>query len=176
MQSDAGASCEWDIGTGLHFGEQNLNMCKVCADDRSCDAASYTDNGDGTVKSSCCGLVWQQVVDVAGGDGSGRGMGLYTLAGAKAYCAGLTLAGGGWRLPTIEELYSLVVLGQMPKQPVINRTVFPATPPDNTWSSSPVAASMLLPGAVDYVWIADFYDGTTTTQQPEALDNVRCVR
>lgn len=171
--SDAGIGCEWAIGTGLDNGKQNLNMCTACADDTSCDAPSYTDNGDGTVTSSCCGLVWQQVVDEQGGDGSGFGRGLYTFAGAEAYCAGLTLAGGGWRVPTIEEFYSLVLLDQTPVNPAIDRTAFPNTPANYAWSTT---VSVTDVGSYDHVWILDFYRGTTTNGATTHLEYVRCVR
>lgn len=174
-QPDAGTDCEWDIGTGLDNGKQNLNMCKVCEDDASCDAPTYIDNGDGTVTSSCCGLVWQQVVDEEGGDGSGQGSGRYQLAGAMEYCAGLTLAGGGWRLPTIEELHSLVVPGQTPKEPIIDRTAFPDTPPDYYWSSSTYIPT-LSGSTYSYVWVCTFWHGTTTNGATHSLNYVRCVR
>ena len=37
-------------------------------------------------------------------------------ADAKAYCAKLDLAGGGWRLPTKEELLALYATHNMPKE------------------------------------------------------------
>lgn len=171
--SDAGTDCEWDIGTQLDYGKENLNMCTACKDDTSCDAPSYTDNGDGTVSSSCCGLVWQQVVDEAGGSGSGVGQGHYTFPDAEAYCAGLTLAGGGWRIPTIEELYSLVLLGQTPAEPVIDRTAFPNTPVFYYWSSTITAPDI---GSGDFVWYVNFYSGNTSATDTISLHNVRCVR
>ena len=172
--SDAGTDCEWDIGTGLDYGKENLNMCTACTDDTTCDAPTYTDNGDGTVSSSCCGLVWQQVVDEAGGSGSGVGQGLYLYADAEAYCAGLTLAGGGWRIPTIEELYSLAVRGQTPVEPAIDRDMFPNTPPTVTWSSTITPADI---GPGDFAWCVDFYYGDTTSDITDSsLNYVRCVR
>jgi len=62
------------------------------------NAASYTDNGDGTVTDKITGLIWQQ-------DSSGP----YTWSQAMAYCPTLTLAGHkDWRLPTRIEALSLI--------------------------------------------------------------------
>ena len=58
--------------------------------------------------------------------------GKYTLAEAKAYILGLE---GGWRLPTKEELKSLV---EKKNRPTIDRVIFPDTSPDPYWTSSPV--------------------------------------
>jgi hypothetical protein len=146
--------CEWTDG--------NLNMCRVCANDSNCEAATYTDSRDGTVTSSCCGLVWQRVVD---GDGA------YNLEQAAAYCAELELAGGGWRLPTIAELSSLVVLGQTPESPAIDRTAFPNTPVSGPyWSCSPWR------GSDRSAWNLYFFDGSSNGNLATGLRHVRCVR
>ncbi|MCR8725185.1 Lcl C-terminal domain-containing protein [Frigidibacter sp. ROC022] len=61
-------------------------------------AASYTDNGDGTVTDDNTGLVWQQT------PGNDR----LQYADAIGYCEALELGGlTDWRLPAIKELYSL---------------------------------------------------------------------
>jgi len=91
---------------------------------------SYTDNGDGTVTDNVTGLMWQQAVPA----------GTYTWAQAVAYCQTLTLAGhGDWRLPSMIELVSIVDYGQ--GGPSISPNVFPSTPSDGFWSSSPFAGS-----------------------------------
>lgn len=63
------------------------------------NAPSYTDNGDGTIIDNVTGLMWQQ--------DPGRKM-TYdeAVAGASVFdLAGYT----DWRLPTIKELYSLII-------------------------------------------------------------------
>ena len=61
--------------------------------------ASYTDNGDGTVTDNVTGLMWQQ--------DPGAKM---TYDQAVAGAGSSTLAGhDDWRLPTIKELYSLIL-------------------------------------------------------------------
>ena len=62
-------------------------------------AASYQDNGDGTISDLNTGLMWQQ-------DPGEK----VTYAEAAAGADTLTLAGyDDWRLPTIKELYSLIL-------------------------------------------------------------------
>jgi hypothetical protein len=79
--------------------------------------------GDGTVVDASTGLTWQQ------GDGGVRPHDGPT--GATAYCAGLALAGGGWRLPTVKEAKSLAP---------IDAVAFPGTAAEPFWTSTPVFA------------------------------------
>ena len=61
--------------------------------------ASYTDNGDGTVRDNVTGLAWQRRAPT----------GTFTWDQALAYCSGLTLGGyDDWRVPTRIELTSIV--------------------------------------------------------------------
>lgn len=63
------------------------------------DPARFRANADGTVSDQVLNLQWQQA------DSRQE----LTWAGAQAYCRSLRLAGAGpWRLPTIEELTSLI--------------------------------------------------------------------
>ncbi|MCP5049885.1 MAG: DUF1566 domain-containing protein, partial [bacterium] len=63
------------------------------------NAPSYTDNGDGTITDNNTGLMWQQ------DPGAKK-----THAQAEAGASSFNLAGySDWRLPTIKELYSLIL-------------------------------------------------------------------
>jgi hypothetical protein len=62
------------------------------------DAAGVQDPDKGTWTDPASGLTWQD---------SPTG-GKMTWSNAKAHCAGLSLDGGGWHLPTIRELRTLV--------------------------------------------------------------------
>ena len=66
---------------------------------------SYQDNGDGTVTDLNTGLMWQQnLLDEK-----------VTYSEAKTMSETFTLAGyDDWRLPTIKELYSLILFGTEP--------------------------------------------------------------
>jgi Protein of unknown function (DUF1566) len=73
-------------------------------------------------------LTWQRAVDPQS----------YDWSDAQAYCAGLTLAGGGWRVPSVKELMTLLDFGVL-QSPYVDTTAFPSTPSDYFWSSSLVA-------------------------------------
>ena len=62
------------------------------------NTTAYKDNGDGTVSDPALKLTWQR------GD-SGADL---NWALAKDYCQQLQLAGGSWRLPTAQELVTLI--------------------------------------------------------------------
>lgn len=62
-------------------------------------APSYTDNGDGTISDNVTGLIWQA-------DPGAKMSYAQAVAGADSF----TVAGyDDWRLPTIKELYSLIL-------------------------------------------------------------------
>ena len=79
------------------------------------NAFSYTDNGDGTVTDNVTGLMWQQ--------DPGEKM---TWPEAVEMVETFELAGyTDWRLPTIQELYSLIDFsGQTDVSPYINMDYF----------------------------------------------------
>lgn len=73
------------------------------------NATNYVDNDDGTVTDMVTGLMWQQTADM---DGDGD----IDATDKRSYDDAVTGAGsydlGGyddWRLPTIKELYSLIL-------------------------------------------------------------------
>ena len=118
----------------------------------------YTTPAAGTVYDTRTRLTWQQNVDPN----------TYTWAGATMYCKDLALAGGGWRLPSVKELVTLVDVGQ--KSPAIDRTFFPNTPSDYFWTSSPLA------GDPSFAWFVNFLNGYSSTSDVGNAFRVRCVR
>jgi hypothetical protein len=138
--------------------------------DESCDPQdrfalepTYVDNGDGTVSSSCCGLTWQQ----------GIGPTLYVWEDAVAYCVGLELAGGGWRLPKIEELHTLLDRHMNPLHPTIDQTAFPDTPAEDFWSSSEYTATT---GESLGAFFTNFYSDHSSSGILQRPAHARCVR
>jgi hypothetical protein len=117
----------------------------------------YEDLGDGTVRDASTGLTWQQAVAPQ----------RLSWQAAKTCCAQLALAGGGWRLPTLEELRSIV---DRTREPSIDGKVFPDTPAKDFWSSSSGHES---PDLADGV---GFRDGSSFSALPADQYNVRCVR
>lgn len=71
--------------------------------------ASYVDNGDGTVSDQVTGLMWQQSPD-RNGDGKITAEDKMTYDEALEGASELSLGGyDDWRLPSIKELYSLIL-------------------------------------------------------------------
>jgi hypothetical protein len=118
----------------------------------------YTMPGDGTVLDTATGLGWQQSLDTTARN----------WQDAQAYCAGLALAGGRWRLPNMKELQTLIDESTM--DPAIDTSVFPGTAGQAFWTASPLAST--LPEA----WFVNFYTGVSYTNVESNLYLVRCVR
>jgi RNA polymerase sigma factor (sigma-70 family) len=127
----------------------------------SAKTVSYRNQKDGTVRDNVTCLEWQREA----------APGVYTFAGAKAYCAGLKLDGGGWHLPTRVELSSLIDVSR--SGPAINTTAFPGTPARFFWTSTPWAVTKTPLRA----WIINFYEGLASNGAFQTGEfNVRCVR
>lgn len=93
---------------------------------------------------------------------------LQAFAEAREYCAALELLGGGFRLPTLKELHTLV--DETRADPAIDRDAFPDAQTADHWTSSPVA------GAEGQVWTVNFQFGFDRAQAADSLQRVRCVR
>jgi hypothetical protein len=124
--------------------------------------------GTGTVYDTKTKLTWQQTVP----------SGTYTFdysgsssTSAQVYCASLSLSGGGWRVPTMKELPTLVDYSVASPGPTIDASAFPSTPAVEFWSATP--DGMISRG----VWVVDFSTGARVgIMATIAMLNVRCVR
>ena len=89
---------------------------------------------------------------------------------ATTYCANLSLDGGGWRLPTVQELQSIVVDGAL--NPSMDTAAFVNYfTADYYWSSSTISSN------VDNAWSVNFNGGNTDCYAPKSRSYyVRCVR
>ena len=99
-------------------------------------AARYAVSADGQeVTDTTTHLVWRRCVEGASWDGhtcQGKAT-RFTFADAKKAAAA---AGHGWRVPTKDELTSLVVTPAK-RGPHIDLGAFPAAPATSTWASRP---------------------------------------
>jgi len=90
-------------------------------------------------------------------------------ADAQTYCSSLSLDGGGWRLPTVQELQSIVVDGAY--NPSIDTTAFVNyISSDGYWSSTTYA------NYTSSAWIVGFSNGSTDYSNKTTTSYVRCVR
>jgi len=120
---------------------------------------AYQSGDDGTyqkgiartfVTGGTTGLLWQKCSagqsNYANCSGTAQ---TYAWDGANSYCISLNLSGKTWRLPTINELKSLVDYGKS-SAPAIDTAVFPNTQSAGYWSSSSGQER-------GYAWFVDFY-------------------
>jgi hypothetical protein len=114
--------------------------------------------GAETVRDLRTGLEWQRGFDE----------GMRPWEDAKAYCTALTIAGGGWRLPSMKELQSLV--DDTRASPSIDPAAFPDTPGEPFWSITPVLGT---PGSA---WRVSFEHGYTYDAAATYEYHARCVR
>lgn len=111
-----------------------------------------------TVQDTRTGLVWQRHLDPAA----------YSWVSALTYCRSLAVAGGGWRLPNVKELQTLVDQGGT--APALDATAFPGTPSVLFWSATPLASD----GSRS--WGVHFLAGEATHRTASDAARVRCVR
>jgi hypothetical protein len=130
---------------------------------------SYTDNGDGTVLDNITGLTWQQCALGESGAGCTLGsIGSYSWSEANAVCAGSTLAGGGWRLPTVTELMRIVDYEE--SFGTIDYTAFPGGTVSPYWTSTPHAVYS------SWAWYVGFSQGVVGVDDKVDYHYARCVR
>ncbi|MFW5452885.1 DUF1566 domain-containing protein [Thioalkalivibrio sulfidiphilus] len=130
---------------------------------------------DGTTTHVTTGLVWMRcsLGQTWNGTTCTGSASTYTWQQALQAVADLNSGGGfaghtDWRLPNKNELNSIVE--RKCYEPAINGAIFPATPADWYWSSSPYADDAT--GA----WNVSFNGGCVLASPKTELDRVRLVR
>ena len=111
----------------------------------------------GTVYDTQTKLTWQQVLGTTS----------YSWADAATYCAGLSLEGPGWRVPSIGELQTIV---DEATNPAVDASTFPMTPSEYFWSSSALVDD------ASRAWDTFFANGSTYSFALTMSKSVRCVR
>lgn len=137
------------------------------------DAATYTDNADGTITNKTTGLRWQKCSRGKNNDSTCSGTATTaTWQTALQYCDALTLGNfanaGNWRLPNVTELLTLVDRSVF--SPAISASFFPATTTGNYWTSTTNYNSTATAWAIDFV-----LGGSTPSGAKTASNSVRCV-
>ena len=184
-------SCTGDLGTvqaGLDAAQTDLGTCTgnlgtVQAALTACQAALPTPTPDGSpITDSTTGLMWEKLSDDGGiHDRDNR----YDWANATAVkVAALNAAGyagySDWRLPSVEELQSIINTDYSAPtvSPAFNTGCAPSCTVLNCsctvssfyWSSSSAAAGP------SYAWFIDFGDGHRTANDKTEPIYVRAVR
>lgn len=137
--------------------------------------ARFTVGAD-SVTDLATGLVWKRCAEGLGGSGCATGTALSgtwaealaRVATVNAAPATLGAGSGDWRLPNRNELASLVERKCV--APAINASVFPGTPAQSFWSSSPYALS------AGFTWFVDFNAGDVGPAPKTGVKNIRLVR
>ena len=141
-------------------------------------ANSFTDNSDGTVSDATTNLRWQKCsgTEAQGSISSDNSHNAtcsgteisYTWANALNYCKNLTLASKTWRLPSVNELKTIVDRRQS-AAPLIDQTAFPGTVANFYWS-----ASTYVPTPTN-AWYVFFGGGSVSNKLKTNNYYVRCV-
>lgn len=139
----------------------------------SLQGETFTDNGNGTVTDTDTGLVWQRCSAGQNDDTTCTGTAsTHTWQTALNYCNGLNLAGKAWRLPSIEELKSILDKGRA--NPPIDTAFFPATKTGFYWTSTTYASFITSAWVVYYGSFAGSGSAAYALKTSN-LHYVRCV-
>lgn len=129
-----------------------LDSCARSGLEQSTPSDEFTLLGDGSVvRHEATGLAWQRcsVGQTWNGSTCQGAPSMFDWGSALARAEG---EGDDWRLPNIKELGSIVE--RCRTSPAINRVVFPNTPPEFFWTSTPSRFE-------GSVWVFDFELGFT---------------
>lgn len=131
----------------------------------------FVDNSNNTITDNATGLMWKKCSEGQSGvDCSTGSITPSSWTVSLSVCEADTTSGyTDWRLPNINELFSLVI--QTPIDPTIDTVFFPNTNPDYYWSSTTFNHGDNT--TTSFVSFDDGYIGITTKN-----DNIytRCVR
>jgi hypothetical protein len=135
-------------------------------------AKNYVISKDGNeVFDSQTGLTWRRCVEGMKWNGKtcvGYPFGGMLVESLQRAASEARLTGKNWRLPNIKELSSLIDTSQ--PDLAIDSTVFPETPNDQMWSSSPYALDAF------FGWAVHFYYGSSYYTYLEDIAMMRLVR
>jgi hypothetical protein len=133
--------------------------------------AGLTDNANGTITHTATGLIWKQCVQGLSGAGCATGTAAtYTWQGALQQGVSETLTATDWRLPSRNELLSIVESACASN--MINVSRFPNTPANALfWTSTPAGE-----GNPTQALAINFGNGTQVPTEKSTVAHVRLVR
>jgi hypothetical protein len=146
----------WDGNT--HSSTTDSSYRVRCVRHAEGSGGQFVAASDGTVSDARTGLTWQRAASDA----------QLSWTDAQAYCSTLPLAGGGFRLPNMKELQSLVDEGA--SDPAVDSASFPDTPSEGFWSATPLS------GMPTAAWFVSFSSGISYNSLIERAYRARCVR
>jgi hypothetical protein len=134
---------------------------------------SMPESADSEILDTLTGLIWQRctVGMTWNGTTCTGSANTYSWREALSYAQALSesnLTGKKWRLPNINELYSIADHSQ--DTTAINNQWFPQTPTAWTWSSSPNVQTP------DQAWFVGFSAGYSGSDSVDSLHPIRLVR
>jgi hypothetical protein len=158
-----------NFGTGM-----SVNLSKTGSNYVRCVAAGtpvtntlFQDNGNGTVTELRTNLVWQRCTDGLTGATCTGASNVHTWTQALTFCNTLGLASRTWRLPSLNELRSIIAADR--QSPAIDAVVFPGTVSNYYWSST-----THIPNVTEG-WMIFFTEGSSANIIKTNTGRVRCV-
>jgi hypothetical protein len=133
--------------------------------------AGLVDNADGTVSDEATGLMWMkcsvgQTFTNNSCIGDAREL---NWQQALVFAHGYEFASlDGWRLPNIKELATITERRCV--RPAINETLFPNTPSDDFWTSTPSLLDS------QRAWVVAFFNSSNSIKQKNLFVFARLVR
>lgn len=170
LTAQAGGGVYQNVDTGADLGWLLVGLMRWQGGDK-CEtirSGDFVDAGDGFVYNRGAGQVWQkcapgQKFELCNCRGDDQ-QAVMNWSDAGKYCAALRDGGRRWRLPTIDELQT--VIERKKQAPYLNQTLFPSGGDHRYWSGSEYGAGMRM--VYDYrLGEGDMID--------EGVSRVRCV-
>lgn len=155
----------------LMFAAQSVQAACNNSIPASTPVGDFTVHDNGTVTHNTTGLMWLRCSLGQSWDGStcSGSESTYTWTNALAAARSHTFAGySDWRLPNKNELESIIE--DRCYDPAVNTIIFPNTPSNWFWSSSPATNGSTLG------WGIFFGNGNVTTSHKGLNNRVRLVR